>query len=177
MSTENIKKTMLPLIALMQANQDAKVSAIMDEAVAIASTKSRGAKKGTSVRTAIRGADNEVLAIRDYYFQRWMPLVGDAAVEFGTKKGSSTGYNSMSKEGLSNWTKQQAAAKKALDQILTDVESGDLDPSDISDRKAEIEAARKEVVATDLGFATLEEAQEYLIAEGYDLSEPEAAAE
>lgn len=166
-----IKKSFQVIHEVLTANQSSKVADLMDQLESLMSTKSRGAVKGTTSRTFLKSVDGEVVAILDYYFKRWMPLVGDDAVEFGKKAGSTTGYNSMSKEGLSAWTKQQTEAKKALEQILTDVEAGTLDASDIGARREEIEAERKSIVPTDLGFETREEVEAYLSTFDIELAE------
>lgn len=166
-----IKKSMQEIYDILDANQTATVASVMPQLEALMSTKSRGAAKGESVRTSLRDADGNVVAIRCYYFKRWMPLVGDEAVEFGTKTGTNTGLNSMCKEGVSHWTKQQREAKEATAQILADVEVGTLDASDIAARREEIEAARQAIADTTLGFETLEEVQDYLDANGVTLAE------
>lgn len=171
-----IKKSMQELYDLLVANKNEVISDILESTLVPAmSTKARGASKGESVRTSLRDIDGNVVAILDYYYKRWMPLVGDEAVEFGKKASSNTGYNSMCKEGLAAWTKQQREAKEATAQILVDVEKGTLATDDIADRRAEIEEARKAIQPTDLGFETLDEVVAYLEAEGVEL--PEADAE
>lgn len=167
-----IKKTFIPLVEYLQRNLKAKVSDVIEEVVALASTKTRAAGTGAST-TLIKDAEGNVVAILDYYFKRWMPLVGDAAVEFGKKVSSASGYSSMSKAGTSLWTKQQQEAKKAITNILVEVEEGALEISAIAERKAEIEATRKEIAETDLGFATQEECVAYL-SEICDMPEVEA---
>lgn len=165
-----IKKTFQAVHDVLLANQTSTVADVMDQILPLMSAKSRGAATGTQTRTFLKTAEGEVVAILDYYFKRWMPLVGPLAVDFGTKKGSTTGFNSMCKNGLSNWTKQQAEAKKALEQILADVESGELEAADISSRREVIEAERKQIAATDLGFETLDEVKVYLEDYGVDLA-------
>ena len=165
-----IKKAFVELVEFLQANKQKNVSTVLNEVIEMASAKSRGATTGASTRTALRDTDGTVVAIFDYYFKRWMPLVGDEAVEFGLKKTSATGYNSMCKEGQSLWSKQHAAAKKAIEQILVDVESGELAPDAIGDAKAEILATRDEIQPTTSGFETVEEVTEYLASEGVEFA-------
>ena len=165
-----IKKTMLDIHTILAANLTATVADVMPQLESLMSTKSRGAAKGEAVRTSLRDEHGNVVAIRCYYFKRWMPLVGDAAVEFGKKEGTTTGFNSMCKEGNSHWTKQQREAKAATAQILVDVENGDLDTADIAARREEIEAERQAIAPTDLGFETLDEVQAYLDANGVELA-------
>lgn len=168
-----VKKTMVPLIEYLTENLDKKVSEVIEAVVALASTKSRGTGNGAATTTMIKDANGKVVAILDYYFKRWMPLVGDLTVEFGKKASTASGFSSMCKLGTSLWTKQQQNAKKAMTGILLEVEDGSLAISDIAERKAEIEDARKAIAETELGFATEEECREYL-AEIVDMTSTEA---
>lgn len=152
-----VKKAFQPIVDILNANAGKKVSEVLPQILELASAK---VASGGSV--AIRDKDNKVVAILDYYFKRWMPLVGDKAVDFGEKKGTPTGYNSMSKAGTSAWTKQQRAAKAANDQLLKDVAAGAVKPADLTAKLAEIEAQRKSIEKTDLGFADEAEVRKYL---------------
>lgn len=174
MSTK-IKKSFAPIIEMLNAAAEAgkSVQDILADAVSLASAKGR-ASAGPRELSYLKDDAGTVVAIRDYYFKRWMPLVGDEAVEFGKKSNTATGYNTMCKEGLSAWNAQQAVAKKATAQILADVESGDLEPTDIADRRGEIEEKRNAIIDTELGFSTRDEVVEYLESEGVTLATDEA---
>jgi len=164
-----IKKAFEPLVEFLQANENKSIKTVMDDIVALASTKGRAAA-GEAVSTFIKDSAGETVAILDYYFKRWMPLVGDEAVEFGKKASAASGFASMSKAGVSNWTKQQRTAKAATADILTQVEAGNLDMSEIADVRADIEEARKMIVATDEGFETREQVLAYLEDEGVEVA-------
>jgi hypothetical protein len=175
MTTEvkiKIKKTMQPIykaLAAGLANEEIS-QGLFEQVIPHLQPKKSPKSEGSTqsgLRNAILAEDGQPLAILDYYFKRWMPVVGEAAVEFGSKKNTATGLNTMCKEGVSHWTKQQKEAKEALAQILVDVESGELEPTDISSRREEIEENRKRIEHTDLGFATIEEVRKYLEAEGF----------
>lgn len=161
-----IKKAFVPLMDFLNDNQDKKVKTILDELTVFASAKTRGGGSG-GASNILKDDKGEVVAILDYYFKRWMPVVGDNAVEFGKKASSASGYNSMCKEGVSNWTKQQREAKNALTQLIVDLEEGNIEVSEISSIKENIEAKRKEIVDTDMGYATLEDCKAALEDEGY----------
>lgn len=152
----NIKKAYVEIVELLQANMTATVSEVLDEVVALASAKSGGG--GSRSSASHIDADGTVTGIKCFYFGLWMdPKV----TEFGAKASSSTKMNSMCKEGVSNWTKQQATARKAKAQLLDDVASGEVDASDLTSKLAEIEEARNTVVEfSGVGYATLEELQE-----------------
>ncbi len=164
-----VKKAYAELVAFLEANKDKKVSSVMDQVIAMASAKTARAEGNTF----IKDAQGNTVAILDYYFKRWMPLVGDKAVEFGAKAQTATGFNTMCKEGVSAWTKQQREAKAAGISLLQRVANGEVKPSDIPAEQEKIENARKAIAETTLGFASLEEVQKYLRKNGVQF---EAAA-
>lgn len=163
----SIKKAYQPIIDFLVANEDKKVKSILDQVIALASAKTARAE-GNVFKKDATGA---TVAIFDYYFKRWMPLVGERAVEFGAKANTATGYNSMCKEGVSLWTKAQRQAKQAGADLLARVASGEVQPSDIAAEQARIEEERKAVPATELGFATEDELVAYLTEAGVTLAE------
>lgn len=166
----SIKKVYEPIISAMvsalEANPKVKLADVLEEIKALASAKTARTVEGKS---ALRNSAGEVVAIFDYYFKRWMPLVGDKAVEFGKKANTNTGFNTMCKEGVSLWTKQQNEATKANKQLLEDVKAGTIQASDIGARQEEIETARKAIAPTELGFVSEEEVVAYLVSQGVEL--------
>lgn len=153
-----IKKAFLPIVealrAAMEADPKVKVASILGDIEALASAKS-GAGGGKAT-TFHRDEAGNVVAIKCYYHNLWMdPRVA----EFGEKKSSASGFNSMSKDGMSKWTKQNAAAKKAKEELLLKVQSGEIAADQIADQLAAIDAERSAVIAREdgYGFATLEE--------------------
>lgn len=165
-----IKKAYVEIINLLEANENAKVKSILDQVRELASAKV-GAREGGS--TFIRSVEGNVVAVLDYYFKRWMPLVGEKAVEFGAKKSTSTGLNTMSKAGVSEWTKQQRVAKAAEADLLAKVAAGEIQPADIQAEQAKIEEARKAIAETDLGFAERDEVLAYLAENGIQVEAAE----
>lgn len=153
-----IKKAFLPIIealrAAMEADPKVKVASVLGDIEALASAKS-GAGGGKAT-TFHRDEAGNVVAVKCYYHGLWMdPRVA----EFGEKKSSASGFNSMSKDGMSKWTKQNAAAKKAKEELLLKVQSGEIAADQIADQLAAIDAERSAVIAREdgYGFATLEE--------------------
>lgn len=153
-----IKKAFLPIVealrAAMEADPKVKVASVLGDIEALASAKS-GAGGGKAT-TFHRDEAGNVVAIKCYYHNLWMdPRVA----EFGEKKSSASGFNSMSKDGMSKWTKQNAAAKKAKEELLLKVQSGEIAADQIADQLAAIDAERSAVIAREdgYGFATLEE--------------------
>ena len=150
----NIKKAHVEIVELLQANPEAVVSDILPEVIALASAKTGGG--GGRATTFHKDDNGDVVAIKCYYFGTWM---SPADVEFGKKASSATGYNSMCKEGVSKWTKQERVAKAAKEQLLVDVANGDVEASDLPRIMAEIEEARQVVIPREdgYGYETLEE--------------------
>jgi hypothetical protein len=163
----NVKKAYQPIMELLEANPDTKVKTILEQVRALCSAK---VGRGGGGSAFIKDADGNTVAIMDYYFKRWMPLVGPKAVDFGAKKNTATGYNSMCKEGVSHWTKQQRVAKQAGSVLLTRVAQGEVKPAQIAEEQAKIEAERNAVVATDMGFETREDLVKYLTKNGVKLA-------
>lgn len=162
-----IKKAYADIVAFLEENQDKKVRAVLEDVKNMASAKV--AREGGS--TFLKDVAGNTVAILDYYFKRWMPLVGEKAVEFGVKKNTATGFNTMSKAGTSAWTKQQREAKQAEQNLLAEVSAGNIKPSDIPAKQAEIETARKSIEATELGFETKEQVLAYLVENGVQVAE------
>lgn len=162
-----IKKAYADIVAFLEENQDKKVRAVLEDVKNMASAKV--AREGGS--TFLKDAAGNTVAILDYYFKRWMPLVGEKAVEFGVKNNTATGFNTMSKAGTSAWTKQQREAKQAEQNLLAEVSAGNIKPSDIPAKQAEIETARKSIEATELGFETKEQVVAYLVENGVQVAE------
>lgn len=155
-----IKKVFAPLMeainAALEADPKVKVSAILPELEALMSAKSGSG--GGKATTFHRNEAGEVTAVKCYYHGLWMdPRVA----EFGEKKSSASGFNSMCKDGMSKWTKQNAAAKKAKEELLAKVGTGEVAADQIAGLLAQIEADREVIHPREdgYGFATLEEVQ------------------
>jgi len=149
-----IKKAYTEIVELLQANDDAIVADVLPEVIALASAKTGGG--GSRATTFHRNEEGVVVGVKCYYFGTWMsPEIED----FGKKASSATGLNSMCKEGVSHWTKQQAGYKKAQAALLGQVASGEVDAADLPTIMADLEAERDAVVekSNGYGFETLEE--------------------
>jgi len=134
------KKVFLPLMELLNANLNAKVDTLMDRIEALTSAKTGGGARMSE--NTISDAEGNVTHIFCYYHKMWEPV---AEVEFGKKGSSPTGLSNMCKEGTAAWTKQQRDAKKAREELLTQVGAGEVVPGDIEARTAEIEAIRSKI--------------------------------
>ena len=147
-----IKKAYVSIIELLEANTDALVGDILTQVRDLAAAKTGG---GTGSVFA-RNEEGEVIAIRCYYHKLWFdPRV----VDFGKKVTSPTGLNTLSKDGMSKWTKQQREAKQAESVLLSKVFEGELLPADIPAEQEAIKEATRVIVPREdgYGFETLEE--------------------
>lgn len=98
------------LVALTNKKLTPKVLAELQALMA-----SKGGEK-----TFITNDEGTVIAIRCYYFKRWM------SPEFFASKKTASGYNSMCKLGTNTWSKQQRVAKKANAELLEKLMDGAL---------------------------------------------------
>lgn len=148
-----IKKAFEEIVALLENHKGSKVSSIMDQVYLLCE-----AKKIDS--THLCDKDGNIVAIFCYYHKQW-ELVSETP--YGSKANSATKLNTMCKVGTSKWTKAQRDAAKAKAQMLEDVASGKVAPSDIVKLSEDIEAQRKTIDMTDApkGY-TLEEVQQFI---------------
>lgn len=151
-----IKKAYQDIVTFMQEavanNSKVKVSDILPQVIELASAS----RAGGTASTFHKDADGNVVAIRCYYHKLWMdPRVA----EFGAKANTATGYNSMCKDGMSKWTKQQRDLKKAKEELLNRLSSGKLTIADLPAEQERIEQDATVIVPREdgYGFNTLEE--------------------
>lgn len=153
----SIKKAFAPIMSVLSAALAAGTVAqeVHDEVLGLASAKS-GAGGGKAT-TFHRTEDGRVVAVFCYYFKRWFNVID---MEFGEKKSSASGLNSMCKQGMSLWTKQNNAAKKAQQDLLTKVGSGEIAADEIPAALEAINEEAKSVKPVEgeyQGFETLED--------------------
>jgi hypothetical protein len=155
-----IKKAYQAIIDFLEVNKESKVKTILDGVIELASAKAPGG--GRASENVLRDAEGNVVAVFCYYHKMFEPV---ADVEYGNKATSSTGLNSMCKEGTSAWTKQQRAFKKAGEEMLTAIQAGEVEVADIETIRNADMALKDAIVAREdgIGFATIEEARAALI--------------
>tara|TARA_R100000908_G_scaffold55409_1_gene30688 strand:- start:242 stop:703 length:462 start_codon:yes stop_codon:yes gene_type:complete len=127
-----VKKQFEELYAVLEENKNKKVSTILPQLIELMSKKNNASGQAN---TFIKNDEGEVIAIYCYYHKKWELLT---EVEYGSKKGTATGYNTMCKEGVSKWTKQQRVKKAAEAELLTKVGSGELQVTDIASEQERI---------------------------------------
>lgn len=107
-------------------------------------------------RTFLVGSDNKVFAIFCWYHKQWELL---SEVEYGQKVSSSTGYNTMCKIGVREWTKEQKLLKLLPGECLELVETGKLKFEQVPDyrkkRTLEIKQINKDTMPK--GYANQED--------------------
>jgi len=140
------KKQFVEIMNFLKTNENKKVSTILDELVEMTETK----KSNSNV---LYDEDKNVVAIFCYYHKQW-ELVSE--VEYGTKKNTASGLNTMCKIGTNAWTKQQSVAKKAKSELIDQVASGDVDPSDLNKLLEDIETERLTINTTNMPNGTKE---------------------
>ena len=156
-----IKKAFQPIMSALAAaisiNPEVTVAEVLEEIQALSAAKSgAGGGKATAFH---RNEAGEVVAVKCYYHKLWM---APSIVEFGEKKSSASALNSMSKDGMSKWTKQNSAAKKEKEELLTKVGAGEIEATDIAAELDAIEVRKGAITPMEredqyTGFETLEE--------------------
>lgn len=135
-----IKKAYVELVALLQANEGKKVATIMPQILELVSSQG-GAQSTTRYDEA-----GKLTHVFCYYHKEWEAV---DAIEYGAKVGTKTGLNTMCKQGVSQWTKQQRVAKQEKAKLLDAVSAGEVLPEELPAKMAEIEAARNQIVNYD----------------------------
>jgi hypothetical protein len=143
-----IKKQYTELHTFLTENSNKKVSTILPELIELMSRKNNSSGQANTFH---KDADGNVIAIYCYYHKKW-ELVAD--VEYGAKAGTATGLNTMCKEGVSNWTKQQRAKKQAEASLLSLLSAGEMDVSEIGAKQAEIAEDAKVIIPRTDGHGT-----------------------
>ena len=137
----SIKKAFTAVNEFLVANKDKRIKDVMPKLIEMMSAATTAGRIADTVRKNDKG---EVTHIFCYYHKKWEDV---KVVEYGKKASTASGLSNMCKEGTSAWTKQQSVAKTAKTQLLADVESGKVKPTDITATMTAIEATRVKVVA------------------------------
>lgn len=129
-----IKKEFQALVTFLETNQNKKVVTILEQIREMCSQQ--------NTVTFKKDAEGNVTEVYCYYHKRW-ELVSEH--EYGKKASNkATGLNTMCKVGLNQWTKQQSAAKKAREQVLSRLAAGE--ELDITAELELIEAQRQAII-------------------------------
>jgi hypothetical protein len=152
------KKQFEEICAFLTINKAKKVNTIFEELVALMSVKQGGSDRG---KTFLKDSEGNTYAVYCYYHKKW-ELINTAA--YGTKTSAATGLNTMCKEGVSSWSKQQRLYKKRNEELLQLVAKGELSAEDLPNLMAEAEELRKgvELRGDEHGFENVEEVTKFL---------------
>lgn len=152
----NVKKMYEEINQLLVDNKNKKVSTIFDQLQELMTKKKNLSGQD---KTFYKNDEGCTISVFCYYHKRW-ELVDVCA--YGAKASSASGLNTMCKEGVSKWTKQQRVRKQDEANILNKITSGELEVSDIGQAKEDILNDSKVIVPREdeHGFDTLEEAIE-----------------
>lgn len=131
-----IKKDYLSIVAFLEANENKKVKTILEELKLMCTKK-------TNDKTFELDEEGNVTRVYCYYHKCWEDVDTYA---YGPKKNTASGLNTMCKEGVSKWTKQQRVAKQERSELLTKLGSGELDIKDLPQAESDIEDARQAIV-------------------------------
>jgi len=150
----NVKKQFEELALFLEANKAKKINTVMPQLIEMMQRKNNASGQSS---TFVKDDEGNVIAIYCYYHKMW-ELISKA--EYGSKKGTATGLNTMCKQGVSMWTKQQRNKKAEEAAILTAVASGELAVADITAKQEEIADRAKliEPRADGHGYESAEEA-------------------
>lgn len=154
----NVKKQFEEIYAILEENRNKKVATIMPQLIELMSRKSNSSGMAN---TFLKDESGQVVAVYCYYHKKW-EIVAD--VEYGSKANTATGLNTMCKEGVSNWTKQQRIKKVAEADLLTKVTAGELAVENIGAEREKIAEEAKVIVPREdgQGYEYLEELEEVL---------------
>ena len=130
-----IKKQFAEVFEFLTQNQDKKVKEILPMLTQFMSSKNQE-------RTYLADDDGDIIAIYCYYHKRW-ELVN--YIEYGKKVSTATGLNTMCKEGVRQWTKQQNEAKKQKEILLAKVATGQIDTEKLNEALQQIESERNKI--------------------------------
>lgn len=132
----NIKVNYKELVDFLTLNKNKKVSTLMPNILAMVTSK-------TTPKTFKCDDKGKVTHIFCYYHKEWEDIT---LIEYGAKKSSSTGYNTMCKEGVSNWSKQQRKSKQDTANLLDSLANAKIDIKDLQVHKDAIEQARTTII-------------------------------
>lgn len=131
-----IKKDYQAIVAFLEENKNKKVSTILEELKGMCTKK-------TNDKTFQLDSEGNVVSVYCYYHKCWEDV---NTYTYGPKKNTASGLNTMCKEGVSQWTKQQRVAKQERSLLLTKLGSGEMTVEQLPEAEATIERNRLRIV-------------------------------
>lgn len=138
-----VKKAYVELYQLMLDNPKKQVATLMPQFLELMQAKGAG---GGAAKNFKLDDEGNVTHVFCYYHKKWEDVT---VAEYGKKKHSASGLNTLCKEGASQWTKQQRVKKQAEAELLTKLASGELLPENIADEQARILEESKRIEPRD----------------------------
>lgn len=135
-----VKKVFAEIYEFLAKNKGRRVEEIFPQLEELMSPRKGTGSNATNV---IKDEKGNIRYIFCYYHKKWEdPKVA----EYGEKKGTATGLNTMCKEGVRMWTKQHNEAKKQKEELLAKVAAGTLKTEQLAAELQKIEAAAKKII-------------------------------
>jgi len=131
-----IKTQFVTLHTLLIENQGKKLTPkLIEQFEALMESK-------VMAKTFKKDDEGIVTHIYCYYHKEWEDV---SEIPYGKKSSTSHGLNTMCKQGVSNWTKQQRIMKQSKAKLLDDVASGAVEAIDLPTLLLEIEETSKTI--------------------------------
>jgi len=134
--TTQIKKVFAELYTLLEDNKDMKVKALLPQIMEIVTAKQMA-------KTFRLNEAGEVTHVYCWYHKMWEDI---SVAEYGSKPKTASALNSMCKEGVNQWTKQQRDYKKGKEDILDKLTKGTMTPDQIQAELVELEKVKDVIV-------------------------------
>lgn len=132
-----VKKQFEELYTLLVDNENKKVATMLPQLIELMQKKNNASGQAN---TFMKDDEGNVTHIFCYYHKKWEDVT---VAEYGSKKGTATGLNTMCKEGVSNWTKQQRVKKTQEAGLLTKIMRGEILPEDLPTEQARLQEESK----------------------------------
>lgn len=145
--TTQVKKQFVELVNFLEENKDKKVSSILKQVLEMVESK----KKDSTIRTDESGRITHIFC---YYHKEWEPVEW-----YGKKASSHSGYNTMCREGVNQWTKREADYKKAHQAVLAKLLANEID-NDTAKRMIEQIEKEKTVIVPREEYLKAKQARE-----------------
>ena len=100
-------------------------------------------KASGSATTFRKDEEGNVTYVYCYYHKKWEPV---EHIAYGKKANTATGLNTMCKEGVSAWSKQQRVYNKAKHDLLEQVADQTIEANALPGLLMQLEEARKAII-------------------------------
>lgn len=135
--TTHIKKDFVELVAFLETNKNKKVETILEQLKELCSSKN------VMASTLRRDEEGNVTHVYCYYHKEWEDV---SVIPYGNKYNTASGLNTMCKQGVNQWTKQQRVYKSTIAQIGSDLMEGKITTEQALELRTRAEAAKDLIV-------------------------------